>query len=147
MNVCVIPSLMGRDIFLTCFFYPYLIPNGILANGFVIVHSQKCPDLVGSPRRYRQVCQGTHYSSFRQVRVYNDECSIFKFLILDFGEFSDNKSVRNKTTQACPERIEGRSTRWRFRHPCNGCRKRLFSLVLEKSYSDLHLLTVMLLVI
>ena len=44
-NVCVIPSRMGRDIFLTCFFYPYLIPNGILANGFVIVHSQKCPAL------------------------------------------------------------------------------------------------------
>ncbi|MFI3197561.1 MAG: hypothetical protein QX196_04480, partial [Methylococcaceae bacterium] len=40
MNVSVIPSRMGRDIFLTCFFYPYLIPNGILANSFVIVHSR-----------------------------------------------------------------------------------------------------------
>ena len=47
-----------------------------------------------------------------------------------------NKSVGpNKTTQACPELVEGRSAWWRFRHTCTGCRKRLFSLALEKPYS------------
>ena len=29
---CVIPSRMGRDVFMIIFFYPDLIPNGILAN-------------------------------------------------------------------------------------------------------------------
>jgi len=48
---------------------------------------------------------------------------------------------RNKTTQACSELVEGRSAWWRFLHtPCTGCRKRLFSLALEKSYSGLRLL-------
>ncbi len=44
----------------------------------------------------------------------------------------------NKTTQACPERVEGRSEWWRFRRTHTVCRKRLFSLVLEKPYSGLR---------
>ena len=46
---------------------------------------------------------------------------------------------RNKTTQACPELVEGRSAWWRFRHTRTECRKRLFSLIL--AYSRLFSLT------
>ena len=45
---------------------------------------------------------------------------------------------RNKTTQAWPELVEGRSAWWRFRHYRTACRKRLFSLALEKPYSGLR---------
>jgi len=50
---------------------------------------------------------------------------------------------RNKTTQACPEPVEGRSAWWRFQLARAAVRrKRLFSLTLEKTYSGLSFLQV-----
>jgi len=45
---------------------------------------------------------------------------------------------RNKTTLACPELAEERSVRWPFSGETGLCRKRPFSLSLEKVYSELH---------
>ncbi|MFI3198976.1 MAG: hypothetical protein QX196_11725 [Methylococcaceae bacterium] len=55
-------------------------------------------------------------------------------LILDFEETQRQQALgvgRNKTTQACPELVEGRSAWWRFRHPRTGCRKRSTRLRLK----------------
>jgi hypothetical protein len=46
---------------------------------------------------------------------------------------------RNKTNQACPEPVEGRSAGWAFPANMDGvCRKRQFSLSLEPAYSGLQ---------